>query len=347
MNVTIKDIAKKANVSIATVSRVINNKSEGVGPETRERILNIIKESNYHPSRIAQGMVTKKTNILGLILPDISNPFFPDLVRGVEDTASHYGYNLVLCNSDKNSDKEEAYIRVLKENNAAGIIYTSVVKRKEKNIKLLLKNKIPFVIMDRSINISNVPKVYTNNIFGMHEMVEYLINNGHRCIAYISGPKYNSSSEQRLKGFKKALNDAGITIDLELIKDGDYSINSGKACMTEILKTGKCFTAVACANDLMALGALEVLKDKGIRVPQEISITGYDDIVMTTFTTPKLTTVVQPKYEIGCEAAELLIKLVNGEEIQQKEVILQPKLAIRESVAKRSDIVEDCSHRKY
>lgn len=339
MNVTIKDIAKKANVSIATVSRVINNKSEGVGPKTRERILKIIKESNYYPSRIARGMVTKKTNILGLILPDISNPFFPDLVRGVEDTACNYGYNLVLCNSDRNSDKEEAYIRVLKENNAAGIIYTSVVKRKENNIKMLLENKVPFVIMDRSINISNVPKIYTDNIYGMHEMVEHLIHNQHQCIAYISGPKYNSSADQRLEGYKMALKEAGISISPDVIMEGDYSINSGMACMKSLLKTGINFTAVTCANDLMAVGALEVLKSKNIKVPEEISITGYDDIEMATYTSPKLTTVVQPKYEIGCEAAGLLIKLVKGQKVGHKEVILQPKLEIRESVKKRSDIV--------
>lgn len=337
MNVTIKDIAKRANVSIATVSRVINNKSEGVGPETRERILNIIKDMNYYPSRIARGMVTKKSNILGLILPDISNPFFPDLVRGVEDTASNYGYNIILCNTDNNKDKEEAYIRVLKENHVAGIIFTSVIRKKDRNIKLLLESKIPFVLMDRNININNVPKVFTDNISGMYEMISYLIQNGHQSIAYISGPNLNSSTDQRLKGYKMALTDAGIPIDLGIIKEGNYKMDSGRTCMIELLKENKKFTAVACANDMMAVGALDVLKDRGIKIPDEISITGYDDILMTTVISPKLTTVAQPKYEMGCIAAELLIKQVQGQEIAEKDVILHSSLALRESVVKRSD----------
>ena len=345
MNVTIKDIAKAANVSIATVSRVINNKNQGVGQETREKILKIIEDLNYYPNRIARGMVTKQSNMLGLILPDISNPFFPDLVRGVEDTASNFGYNIVLCNADNNKDKEEAYIRVLKENNAAGIFYISVIRKNDNNIKHLLEGRIPFVLMDRRVNVENVPKVYTDNVTGMSEMVEYLIQHGHRKIAYISGPKYNSSSEQRLKGYTMALSHAGISLEPALIREGDYMIDSGYQLMTELLDQGRDFTAIACANDMMAVGALEVLKARGIKVPEEISITGYDDIFMSTVTSPKLTTVAQPKYEMGCIAAELLIKLVRGQHITEKEVILHSKLAIRESVAKRSDNIENCSHR--
>ncbi len=345
MSVTIKDIAKEADVSIATVSRVINNKSEGVGDETRERILKIIKDRKYYPNRMARGMVTKQSNMLGLILPDITNPFFPDLVRGVEDTASRFGYNIVLCNADNDKDKEESYIQVLKENNAAGIFYISVIRRNDNNIKRLLESKIPFVLMDRRINIDNVPKVYTDNEAGMYEMVEYLIKQGHRKIAYISGPKYNSSSEQRLKGYTTALSDAGIPVEDSLIREGDYQIESGHQYITELLDQGREFTAVACANDMMAVGALEGLKSRGIKIPEEISITGYDDILMATVTSPKLTTVAQPKYEMGCIAAELLIKLVKGQRISQNEVILQSKLAIRESVAKRSDNIENCSHR--
>ncbi len=345
MSVTIKDIAKEANVSIATVSRVINNKSEGVGKETREKIRKIIKDLNYYPNRVARGMVTKQSNILGLILPDISNPFFPDLVRGVEDTASKSGYNIVLCNADNNKDKEASYIRVLKENNAAGIFYISVIKKNDNNLKLLVDGKIPFVLMDRRINIENVPKVYTDNVTGMYEMADYLIKNGHRRIAYISGPKHNSSSDQRLKGYKKALSDTGITIDPDIIKVGDYKLESGRQHMQALIDEGNNFTAVACANDMMAVGALEVLKHKGIKVPQEISITGYDDIFMASVTSPKLTTVAQPKYKMGCIAAELLIKLVQGRQISRKEIILKPSLAIRESAIKRSDNFENCSYR--
>lgn len=345
MGVTIKDIARRAGVSIATVSRVINNKSEGVGRETREKILDIVKELNYYPNRIARGLVTKKTNILGLILPDISNPFFPSLARGVEDTASRYGYNMILCNTDNKKEKEETYISVLKENNVDGILYTSVIRQKDKNVKKLLQSKIPFVLLDRSINVRDIPKVFTDGVSGMQQMINYLIENGHRRIAYISGPKSNSSTEQRLKGYRKALGDAGISADHTIMKDGDYKISSGYKNMLELLDEGGNFSAVACANDLMAVGALEALKDRGIKVPEEMSITGYDDIYIADVTSPKLTTVAQPKYEMGCIAAELLVKLVQGEEISEREVVLQPSLVIRESVAKRSDMLENCGHR--
>ena len=345
MGVTIKDIARKANVSLATVSRVINNKSEGVGPETRERILNIMKDLGYYPNRIARGLVTKKTNILGLVLPDISNPFFPSLARGVEDTANKYGYNIILCNTDNKTEKEETYISVLKENYVDGVIYTSVIRNKDKSIEMLLQSKIPFVMMDRSVNVTDIPEVFTDGVSGMQQIVEYLISNDHRRIAYISGPDNNSPSEQRLEGYMKALDHAGIPIDHTIMKDGDYKISSGYQCMTELLDKGEGFTAVACANDLMAVGALEAMKERGIRVPEDISITGYDDIYLAGVLTPKLTTITQPKYEMGCLAAELLIKLVQGEEIKDRQIILQPSLVKRESVVKRSDMLENCSHR--
>jgi len=335
MGVTIKDIAREAGVSLATVSRVINNKNEGVGPETRERILNLMKELEYYPNRIARGLVTKKTNILGLVLPDISNPFFPSLTRGVEDTANKYGYNIILCNTDNNKKKEETYINVLKENNVDGIIYTSVVSNKDKSVKMLLQSRIPFVLLDRSINAADIPEVITDGESGMQQMVEYLIANGHRRIAYISGPGNNSPAEQRLEGYSKALLSAGIPIDHTIIKGGDYNISSGYRCMKELLDLGADFTAVACANDLIAVGAMEMLKEKGIRVPADISITGYDDIYLAGVLTPKLTTIAQPKYEMGSLAAELLIKLVQGDEIKERQVILQPSLIERESVAKK------------
>ncbi|WP_125154618.1 LacI family DNA-binding transcriptional regulator [Clostridium rectalis] len=337
MGITIKDIAKEASVSIATVSRVINNKSQGVGKETRKKILSIMEKYNYVPSSVARGLVTKKTNIIGLILPDINNPFFPGIVRGAEDAANKYGYNIILCNTDDNEKRERTYIQILKEKCVEGILYTSILNNKNKNVKLFYQHNIPFVSLDRSVDMKNVPFVCTNGEIGMHKIVEYLVQNGHAEIAYISGEKQIETSYSRLQGYKKALNKFGIPINEKIIKYGDYKINSGRACIRELLDSNETFTAVACENDLMAIGALEVLNNRNIKVPQQISITGYDNIFLTNVTFPKLTTIAQPTYDMGYKAVELLMSIINKEENYKKQIVLEPDLVIRDSVFKQKD----------
>lgn len=345
MGITIKDIAKEANVSIATVSRVINNKEDGVGIETREKILNIMRKHNYIPSSIARGLVTKKTNIIGLVLPDINNPFFPGIVRGVEDAANQYGYNIILCNTDDNEEKEKTYIQILKEKCVDGVIYTSTLENKGENINLFYKYKIPFVSMDRNIKVDNIPFVATDGKKGMLKMVEYLLQNGHTEIAYISGKKGVACNYGRLNGYIEALKNYGIPIKEEFIKYGDYKVTGGIKCMGELLECSNKFTAVVCENDLMAIGALEVLNSKKIEVPREISVTGYDNIFLTKVTFPKLTTISQPTYEMGVKAVELLMKLIDEEELKEKEVILDTDLIIRDSVSKRGEFIGNFSYR--
>lgn len=321
MAITIKDVAKEANVSITTVSRVINNKDEGVSKETKEKILKIMKKLDYRPNGIARGLVTKKTNTLGLILPDITNPFFPDLVRGVEDTANMYGYNIILCNTDDDIAKEKTYIKILKEKCIDGIIYTSTIKSENHNVKTLLKYEIPFVMLDRLIDIKGIPYIYADGESGMYEIIRYLIKNNHKKIAYISGPITNYTAVQRYEGYKRAMDEAGLKPDEDLILEGNYKMNSGFKCMSEILNKKKQFTAVACANDLMAIGALECVRAHNLKVPEDISITGYDDIYVSNVITPKLTTMAQPTYEMGCLAARILIKSIEGKN-DEKEIMI-------------------------
>ncbi|MDF2675507.1 MAG: transcriptional regulator [Clostridiales bacterium] len=345
MEVTIKDIAKQANVSIATVSRIINNKDEGFSLETKDRVKKIIKEMDYHPNSIARGLVTKKTSVIGLILPDITNPFFPEVVRGVEDTANAHGYNIILCNTDDDEKKEKTYFKILRDKYVDGVIYTSAAALKDKNIKILTDGEIPFVLMDRYIENQTIPYIHTDSERGMYEIVNYLISNGHKKISYISGPVGDVVAEQRKRGYKKALKESGIEYKELLVRHGNYKVNSGISCMESLMESGENFSAVVCANDLMAVGALEVLKVKGIRVPEDISITGYDDVFLSQITTPKLTTISQPKYDLGKISAEILIKLINGEDIDSREIKLEPHLVIRGSVAKRSEVHEDSSNR--
>ncbi len=335
MRVTIKDIAKEAGVSITTVSRVINNKTEGVGEETRERILKIIDEKGYTPNYIARGLVLKKTQVVGVIIPDIMNPFFPEIIRGVEDTAAKHGYNIILCNTDSKWDKEKEYIKLLIDKYVDGIIYTGSMQSDRENIEELMDSSIPFVFLDRFVHVDGASYVCDDGVAGMYEMVSYLIEEGHRNIAYISGARESSTARDRLEGYKKALIDHGIPFNPELVVHGDYKMSSGKLGMGELLKLPYQFTAVACANDLMAVGALDTLHEKGIEVPKEISITGYDDIYLAGMTYPKLTTMAQAKYSLGVQAMKLLVELMDGKSTGAEEIVLRPRLVVRDSVERR------------
>jgi len=337
MSVTIKDIAKEANVSIATVSRVINGKAQGVGEETRARVEEIIKHQRYHPNRIARGLVTNRTNILGLMLPNIDNPFFSSLTRGIEDTANKCGYNVILCNSDNNDAKEKAYIRVLKESKVDGIIYTSVTTKTYNNIDTLVKHGVPFVLLDRGFSNIDVPVIFTDGESGMFQAVKHLISNDHKRIAYIAGPEGNSAAAQRWVGYQRALKEANIQLDMNIVREGNYNIDGGFRQMTDLLDQKLEFTAVACANDLMAIGVMRALNSAGIEVPKQVSVTGYDDSYVAELVTPKLTTVSQPVYQMGCAAAEMIIKIIREEKIDYKKVVFEPSLVIRESTAKRGN----------
>ncbi|ABY95668.1 MULTISPECIES: LacI family DNA-binding transcriptional regulator [Thermoanaerobacter] len=329
MAVTIKDIAKLANVSITTVSRVINNKTEGVSEETRNRILQLVKELGYQPNAIARGLVTKKTKTVGLIIPDISNPFFPDIARGVEDSAHIYGYNVFLCNTDDNLEKESEYINALKEKYVDGIIFTSSSIPKHEHITDLIKSGIPVVIMDRRIDSEDIYGVFLDNYEGGYIATKYLIDLGHKRIGCITGPLYISNAIERLEGYKRALVDNEIEVDNRLIFEGDYKINSGIIGAEKLLEHE--VTAIFASNDLMAYGAYKAIRSYGYKIPDDISVVGFDDIQLSQILEPQLTTIRQPAYDMGLAAARMLIKLVEGKKLKKKIINFRPQLIIRQS----------------
>ena len=331
MAVTIKDIAKLANVSITTVSRVINNKSEGVSEETRNRILQLVKELGYQPNAIARGLVTKKTKTIGLIIPDISNPFFPDLARGVEDSAHIYGYNVFLCNTDDNLEKESEYINALKEKYVDGIIFTSSSIPKHEHIMELVKSGIPIVIMDRRVDSEDIYGVFLDNYEGGYIATKHLIDLGHKKIGCITGPLYTKSAKERLEGYKKALVENGMDVDERLIFEGDYKINSGIIGTEKLLGNNENVTAIFACNDLMAYGAYKTIRSYGYKIPDDISIVGFDDIQLSQILEPQLTTIKQPAYDMGLTAARMLIKLVEGKKLKKKIINFKPQLIIRQS----------------
>lgn len=332
MKYTISDIAKMANVSKATVSRVINNKPEGVGKETRENILRIIEESGFQPSMVARGLVTKKTKSLGLIITDIDNSFYPQLVRGAEDYANKHGYSLFLCNSANNPEKEKEYIKVFLEKSVDGVILSSSMNETSYHYNILESKNTPLVALDRCLEGDYYDaSVFFNNFRGAYIAVKYLINNGHKNIAFISGPKSLVISQNRLRGYKMALEERNIEIREEIIVEGDFQFESGYNRTIELIDQGKEFSAIFAGNDLMAIGSIKALKSRNIKIPDQVEIIGFDNVEISKFIEPQLSTIGQPAYEMGVKGAEQLIKLIEGKKIEKKNIILEPELIIRET----------------
>ncbi|PKM51988.1 MAG: LacI family transcriptional regulator [Firmicutes bacterium HGW-Firmicutes-7] len=343
VKVTITDIAKMGNVSVATVSRVINNKAKGVSDENRVRILGIIDKYNFQPSAVARGLVTKKSNIIGLIIPDISNPYYTRLAKAVEDEVNEKGYNVILCDGSS-SEKVINYLDFLNKHYVSGIVYTNIHCICNSILDKLTKSSLPVVFLDLKSNISNSRSVYIDNKKAMYDLMCYLISVGHKDIALMTGPIDSYSTSERYKGYIQALEEYQIPLDEALIIEGDFSIEKGYETMGKLLDRKKSISVVACCNDLMAIGAINMLEDSGIKVPDEISIVGFDNIEMSRIIRPKLTTVAQPNYEMGREAARMVIDIIEGNSnMENGDKVFEAKLLIRDSVKNLNSVQEECA----
>ena len=332
---TIKDIAELARVSTATVSRVMNHHPQ-IADETRSRVLQAMEQVGYEPSRVARRMRMKTTNIVGLILSDIANPFFASVVRGIEDLAYANGYSLLLCNSNEELAREELYVRVLLAEKVAGVI-VSPTHESSPACKTLVDSGIPVVAMDRYLCHLDVDTVVVDNVHGSYEAVSHLIALGHQRIALIGGPTAVTTGRERQEGYEKALKDHGITVDESLIKVGTFRQDSGyqKAC--ELLEMDTPPTAIFAANNLMTLGALNAIHEKGLSIPGNISIVGFDDMPWASSLNPPLTAVAQPAYELGQAAGELLLARIAEPERPARQIRLETHLVIRESCGGKSN----------
>jgi len=327
---TIKDIAKKAGVSITTVSRVLNEKEEGMSSKTREKVQKVMEEVDFQPNQFARGLVTKQSKIFGLIIPNISNPYFPELCRGVEDEANEREYSLIICNSDDQSDKEKRYLRLLEEQQVDGIIFSAKDTLEPSDEEQLSRAKIPFVLVDRGKNENKHSSVFLDNDKGGYLAGKHLIELGHKKIACIIGPKSISLTNERLEGFKRALAESGVELLPSHIIEGNFQMEMAYQKSKDLLVT-KEVTAIFAFNDVMAFGVYRMAHELGIHIPRDLSIVGFDDIPLVSALIPKLTTIRQDTYLMGREAVKLLIqKLENNE---QKAVMFNPSLIVRESSA--------------
>ena len=329
---TIHDVAKEAGVSITTVSHVIN-KTRFVSDELVGRVNSAIRKLHYQPSNLARGLRTKSSGAIGIVIPDSTNPFFAEVVRGIEDHCYEEGYSAFLCNSDGDTEKEYCYLQILREKSVDGIVLVSSGDNKDSH-DLLGKSNIPYVIIDREVPFLKADSVLIDNYKGGYDATSHLINLGHRSIGCIAGPSQVTPSWQRRQGYSRALRDNGLPVEESLIVQGDFRGDSGRDGMHRFLEMKSPPTAIFACNDIMAIGAMAEARRQGIAIPDQISIIGFDDIALASLVVPQLTTIAQPKKLLGETGAKLLLRRLRQEDMDKEDIVLQPELIIRNSTAR-------------
>lgn len=329
--VTIKDVARLAGVSEATVSRVIN-KSDRVRQETRQLVEKVIDKLEYRVNVNARHLRQNKTRALGLLIPDILISFYGTILKGIQNLAYAHDFNVMLLETDSNLDKELSCVEFLKDRRVEGMIYIGTDFGEER-MEMLNSCDFPIVAISGEYEEIGFPSVRINNFQAAYDMTEYLIEKGYQKLGFISGSLKNKFvGRGRLQGFKQALLDYKLPVIEDWIKNGYFSYEDGHQAMKEILTASGIPEAVFVAGDEMAIGALRQSLDSGYRVPKDIGIAGFDNLPITRYTNPRLTTVSQPIYQIGYNAVEMLIKQIEGEELQQYNRILDHNLMERDSV---------------
>jgi len=329
-NITIKDVAKKVRVSASTVSRVIRGELH-VSPETRKRVLQAVKEMGYFPDSSARAMVKKETKTIGVSVSDISNPFYPPLIRGIENTVNKFGYSMILCNTDEDPKKEEQYLRMMQEKRIDGLII-SPTNPKVPFLKMFEARHTPIVCIDRFLENGEVDTVCVDNIHGAFMAVEHLINLGHRRIAIITGIKGITTTEERLKGYLNALSRYGIDKDESLIARGNSKIQGGVEATKTLFELKSPPTAIFSSNNLMTIGVYIALKKLKKKIPEDVAVVGFDDLEWAEALCPPPTVVLQPTYTIGATAAQILIQRILKEGPENKQnIMLKTELIVRES----------------
>lgn len=329
--VTMRQIAERAEVSIGTVSHVVNDTAK-VREKLRQRVLDAIRSLGYQPSQLARGLRRNQTNIVVMIMPDITNPFFPAVVRGVEDVAYKHSLRLVLCNTDNDPGKETSYLNELRSYRPAGWLVIPAADS-EMTAQLRSVAGTPVVCIDRQPPGWKGDVVLVANEAGSHSATRHLLRMGHRQLAVITGPLHLTNAVERLNGFKRALAEGKVRIEPEYIQEAQFNRQSGYQAATRLLRMLPRPTAIFACNDLMAMGVLQAVRELGMHCPEDVSIVGFDDLDFAEFTAPALTSVHQPGYQLGTTAARLLLDRIDGSQEPAQKITLPSELKIRHSVA--------------
>lgn len=338
MRPTISDIAHEAGVSLATVSRVVNDKAEGVGAATRQRVKDVIARRGYAPCGVARGLATGRSRAVGVLVPDIADPFFPLVIKGAESALRSLGYGVFLCDSDRDVIKEEEHVRILLEKRVDGVLVGATASDGARQLALLEGRGVPYVLLDREVDErAAAPGVFVDNRAGAARAAGYLLDGGARRLCFLNGPAGLATTRLRQAGVEDALR-ARRRDPAEVVHaSGDYSVASGEAAIDALLagRRRPPFDAIFAANDRMAIGALRALERRGLRVPEDVELVGFDDIELATLVEPPLTTVAQPAFEMGRRSAELLLRLIAGERPRRRTLVLQPEFVVRGTTRRR------------
>ncbi|NJN28181.1 MAG: LacI family transcriptional regulator [Cyclobacteriaceae bacterium] len=329
--VTILDIARELGISKSTVSRVLQNTYD-VNPETRQKVLDKMQQMNYRPNMMARNLKKGSTSVIGVNIPAFDIPFYSQAISGIQNEAARQGYNILTCQSNEDVNTELKNIETLLASQVDGLLIS--ISKTARNVMHLLelqRNNIPVVLFNRVAGQMDFSKVYVNDFDGAHKMVNYLIGKGHKKIAHIAGPGNLSLSKNRIEGYKASLKAHGISFAEELLIEGDFSFADGARCMNELLDRQLEIDAIFCVCDSMALGCMQVLKQRGYRIPKDIAVAGYTNDPAAEYVDPGLTTIAQPSYQIGVEAAALLIRKIKNPAYPRQDVILDTELIIRNS----------------
>ncbi len=330
--VTIRDIADLVDVHHSTVSRALSpEKCDQISPEVVKKVEKAAKQLGYYPNIVASSLKQNRSFAIGVLIPDLMNPVFPPIIRGIQDTAEAAGYTVITANTDDEEAKERDALRMMQGRSIDGVIIATA-RRTDPVVKECIDNDIPLVLVNRTIDHDGVNAVVIDEDFGIRAVLDHLIGLKHTNIAHIAGPQHTSTGYHRARVMADHLQTHGLRSDLVEITE-KFTVEEGRRAFRKLLARDNGFTAIVAGNDLLALGCMDAMKEIGLLVPENISISGYDDIQFLERMSPALTTVLVPKYEMGSQATRILLDMISGESNGPGELRMQPRLVIRNSTA--------------
>ncbi len=343
MGLTLKDLARMAGVHPSTVSRVLNNdRSIRLSESTRERVLRLAREHGYRPHRVARSLKRRETLVLAIMIPDITNPFFSTLFRGVEDSAADQGYNVILCNTDDRPERQEQYLQVLGEGHVDGLIIATA-RGTDPSLRRLVQQGLPFVLVNRWSEDPPASCVIGDDRGGTRAAMVHLLRLGYRRIAHLAGDPSILTARERLAAYQQTMADHGVPVSDLLLAEAGFTEEGGYKAMQKLLQRAAP-EAVFAVNDMAAIGAYQAIKEAGLRVPDDIAVVGFNDISLAARMDPPLTTVRLPLYEMGRAAADLLVRLLRGEHAEPKRRVFPAELVVRGSCGAKTRAIEGGAH---
>lgn len=329
---TLRDVAARAGVHTATASRALNPQRRAlVDDATAERVRRAAAELGYSPNSIARSLKTSRSRSVGVVIPDLTNPLFPPIVRGIEDVLTAAGYSAMIVNTDNNPDREAAHVTSLRGRQVEGMIFATA-RLSHPLLERLAEEGVALVLLNRKVEGGGIPSVTADDAAGIAMAMRHLTGLGHRRIAHLAGPQWTSTGVVRLRAYRHALADAGLPVDDSLVEICDYwTVDAGAKGLRRLLDSGSPFTALLAGNDLLAVGAYDALEERGLSCPRDLSVVGFNDIAFIDKLHPALTTVRIPQYQIGAEAARVLLERIEDPTVPAKSVLLPPSFVERQS----------------